>query len=192
MRLAKIPETFGVYSIKHSAIAYLLSKGISEDVINQISRYSPGSTMVSKQYAVSQDQKNVYGFIADLVVKSEIHKDKDIDSSAHFTEFYGNENPEFVESKTINDSLPLQTFYNSANNDLVKANKITKRSADKWLGIKSEGFELYNDNNNTLNTSINNNLAVEKFERNIILIDVKNLEVVNNLLSHMGLSSLNK
>jgi hypothetical protein len=110
MRLAKIPEMFGVYSIKNSTIAYLLSKGISEDVINKIARYSLGSTMVSKQYAVSQDQKNGFAFIADLVVKSEILKDKVIDSSAHFTEFYGNENPEFVESKTINDSLHYRHF----------------------------------------------------------------------------------
>jgi hypothetical protein len=133
----------------------------------------------------------VYGFIADLVVKSEILKNKDIDSSAHFTQFYSNEDPEFVESKTINDSLPLQTFYNSANIDLVKANNITKRSVDKCLGLMSEGFDLYNDDSNTLNISINNNLAVEKVERNINLIDVKKIEIVNNLLSHMDLSSLN-
>jgi hypothetical protein len=48
MHLAKIPDKFGVYSIKHATIAYLLSKGIPEDVINKIARYSPGSTMVSK------------------------------------------------------------------------------------------------------------------------------------------------
>jgi hypothetical protein len=96
-----------------------------------------------------------------------------------------------VESKTINDSLPLQTFYNSANIDLVKANKITKKSAYKCLGLMSEGFDLYNDKNNTLNTSINNHIAVLNVERNIYLIDVKNLEVVNSLLSHMRLSSLN-
>jgi site-specific recombinase XerD len=63
MHLAKISDTFGVYSIKHSTIAYLLSKGIPEDVINKTARYSPGLTMVSKQYAITQDQRNVYGLL---------------------------------------------------------------------------------------------------------------------------------
>jgi hypothetical protein len=143
----------------------------------------------------------VYGTIADFVVKSDSLKIRDIDSSAHFTEFYGKESLEFVESKTINDSLPLQTFYNFVNIDLVTANKITKRFAYKCLGLMSAGFDLYNNNitdnkdsnNNTAdNKDSGKNLAVEKLEKNINLLGVnRNLEVVNNLLSHMGLSSLN-
>jgi site-specific recombinase XerD len=49
MRLAGIPDNYGVYSIKHATISYLLKRGISEETINKIARYSPGSAMVSNQ-----------------------------------------------------------------------------------------------------------------------------------------------
>jgi hypothetical protein len=54
MRLAKIPDNFGVNSIKHAFISYLLTKGIPEETLNKIARYSPGST-ISKQYVMVQD-----------------------------------------------------------------------------------------------------------------------------------------
>jgi hypothetical protein len=89
MRLASIPDNYGVYSIKHATISYLLKKGILEETINKIARYSPGSTMVSKQYSVAQDQRNVYKIIADLADRSSSNRKIDtenINSSARFNE----------------------------------------------------------------------------------------------------------
>jgi hypothetical protein len=69
-------------------------------------------------YFEKYEQKNVYRIIADLSKKSKIDKYKDnnnIDSSALFDDCFGKDNPEFVESKKLMDSLPLEKFYDSVN-----------------------------------------------------------------------------
>jgi hypothetical protein len=44
--------------------------GIKEDVINKLARYSLGSIMGRKRYAVIQYQKNVYNHITELSMKA--------------------------------------------------------------------------------------------------------------------------
>jgi hypothetical protein len=113
MRLAGIPDNYGVYSIKHATISYFLKRGISEETINKISRYSFGSTMVSKQYAVAQDQRNVYKIIADFADRSAANKPIDpenINSSARFNEYFGVFAQNNADSEDSRDSLPVMNF----------------------------------------------------------------------------------
>jgi hypothetical protein len=140
MHLAGVPDNYGVYSIKHATISYLLKRGISEETINKTSRYSPGSTMVSKQYAVAQDQRNVYKIIADLADRPVANKNIDpgnINSSARFNEYFSIFTQNNADCEVSKDSLPIIKFCESANIDLDKVEKTSLKLAKKALILGS-------------------------------------------------------
>jgi hypothetical protein len=68
--------------------------------------------------------------------KKEVNIDN-IDSSARFNNAYINENPVLVESKIIKDSLPMINFYQSANIDLSKAERMSKKLCERSLMLRS-------------------------------------------------------
>jgi hypothetical protein len=162
IHLAGIPDNYGVYSIKHATISYLLKSGISEETINKIARYSPRSTMVSKQYEVAQDQRNVYKIIADLANRSADNKPIDpeyIDSSARFNQYYNVFKHNNDDSQVSKDSLPMIKFYESANIDLAKAEKTLINLAEKALILASPDEMLGDcntDNYDSMDIKVNN------------------------------------
>jgi hypothetical protein len=130
MRLAGIPDNYGIYSKKHATISYLLKSGISIEIINKIAR----STMVSKQYAVAQDHINIYKIIGDLADKSAANIPIDpeyIDSSACSNQYYSVFTHNNADSQVSKDSLPMKKFCESANIDLANTENITLSLAEK-------------------------------------------------------------
>jgi hypothetical protein len=89
---------------------------------------------------VAQDQRNVYNIIEDLVDRSAANKNigpENINSSARFNEYFGVFTQNNADSEVSKDSLPIIKFCESANIDLAKAEKISKKLAEKALILAS-------------------------------------------------------
>jgi hypothetical protein len=161
---------------------------------------------------VAQDQRNVYKIIADLADRSAANKNIDpenINSSARFNEYFGVFTQNNADSEVSKDSLPMIKFYESANIDLAKAEKVSMKLARKALilGSPSEMLVNYNtDNYDSMNIKVNNSsddfaarnkllklskkLRAQPSVSSNIAVD-ENIELNNSSLSQIGLSAFN-